>query len=52
MNSPKTDEFRERLAKGEEINNILPEAYAVVKNSAAAYAELKSMSPAITRNGT
>lgn len=28
----KTDEFRERLKKGETIDQILPEAYAVVKN--------------------
>lgn len=28
----KTQEFRERLAKGESLDQILPEAYAVVKN--------------------
>lgn len=28
----KTDEFRERLAKGETLDQLLPEAYAVVKN--------------------
>lgn len=28
----KTQEFRDRLAKGETLNQILPEAYAVVKN--------------------
>jgi len=29
----KTQEFRERLAKGEPIDDILPEAYALVKNA-------------------
>jgi preprotein translocase subunit SecA len=28
----KTDEFRERIKKGESLDDILPEAYAVVKN--------------------
>jgi preprotein translocase subunit SecA len=30
----KTDEFRERLKQGEELDNILPEAFATVKNAA------------------
>ncbi|MBU4343445.1 MAG: preprotein translocase subunit SecA [Candidatus Omnitrophica bacterium] len=30
----KTDEFRERLSKGEELDNILPEAFAVVRETA------------------
>jgi preprotein translocase subunit SecA len=30
----KTDEFRERLAKGETLDDILPEAYAVVREAA------------------
>ena len=29
----KTDEFRERLAKGEPLDSLLPEAYAAVKNA-------------------
>ena len=29
----KTDEFRERLAKGETLNDILPEAYALVREA-------------------
>jgi preprotein translocase subunit SecA len=29
----KTDEFRERLKQGEELDNILPEAFATVKNA-------------------
>lgn len=29
----KTSEFRERIAKGESLDSILPEAYAVVKNA-------------------
>ena len=28
----KTAEFKERLSKGETLDNLLPEAYAVVKN--------------------
>ena len=30
----KTGEFRERLARGEELNNLLPEAFAVVREAA------------------
>ncbi|MGB9797478.1 MAG: preprotein translocase subunit SecA, partial [bacterium] len=30
----KTDEFRERLAKGETLDDILPEAFAVVREAA------------------
>src|SRR5579871_714023 len=29
----KTNEFRERLEKGESLDHLLPEAYAVVKNA-------------------
>jgi len=30
----KTDEFRERLAKGETLDDLLPEAFAVVREAA------------------
>jgi len=37
----KTDEFRKRLQKGETLEDILPEAFAVVKNTARRFAERK-----------
>ena len=33
--SSKTDEFKERLSKGETLNDILPEAFAVVRETAS-----------------
>jgi preprotein translocase subunit SecA len=37
----KTDEFRERLAKGETLDDILPEAYAVVREAARRTVEMR-----------
>ncbi|HEY1792451.1 MAG TPA: preprotein translocase subunit SecA [Opitutaceae bacterium] len=39
----KTDEFRERLTKGETLDQILPEAFAVVKNAARRLVGLKAL---------
>ncbi len=37
----KTDEFRERLAKGETLDDLLPEAYAVVRETAKRVLEMR-----------
>ncbi len=37
----KTKEFRDRLAKGETLDDLLPEAFAVVKNTARRFTEQK-----------
>jgi len=37
----KTAEFRERLAKGETLDDLLPEAFAVVKNTCRRFTEAK-----------
>jgi len=37
----KTEEFRERLEKGETTDDLLPEAFAVVKNTARRFTEAK-----------
>ena len=48
----KTLEFKERYKNGETLEQLLPEAYAVVKEACRRMWGPRFMSPAMTKNGT